>query len=122
MKVEAEDLSAGKFLVTNRHDFIGLEHLRLSWAVTADGKVIASGHAATPKVGPRKSKSVAIPIPSPLSIKGEGAGVRGSDVPGVVAALCATGPGMPGSASVFERPALADKPPVALTQLTVRDY
>jgi beta-galactosidase/evolved beta-galactosidase subunit alpha len=65
VKVEAEDLAAGKFRLTNRYDFAGLEHLRLSWSVSADGVVVQSGTAPTPKVPAGKTRAFTIPYHLP---------------------------------------------------------
>ncbi len=63
--VEVIDAKAGKFRVTNRYDFIGLDHLQLSWSVTEDGRVIVSGSAATPEVPPRESREVTLDFARP---------------------------------------------------------
>jgi beta-galactosidase/beta-glucuronidase len=65
VKVEAVDLSAGKFQLTNRYDFAGLDHLRLAWSVSADGKVVQQGTVPTPKVPARKARTVTIPYRLP---------------------------------------------------------
>jgi beta-galactosidase/evolved beta-galactosidase subunit alpha len=63
--VEAVALKQGKVRVTNRYDFLSLDHLAMTWEVSADGKVLQSGRMATPKVAPHKSKVVTIPFELP---------------------------------------------------------
>jgi beta-galactosidase/evolved beta-galactosidase subunit alpha len=65
VRVEAVDLKTGKFAITNRYDFIGLDHLRLAWSVMADGKVVQSGTVPVPKVPARKTKPLTIPYVLP---------------------------------------------------------
>lgn len=59
--VETVNLKAGQFRIFNRHDFIGLDHLRLNWSVTATGRVTASGSVKLPAIAARKNKTVTIP-------------------------------------------------------------
>ena len=59
--VEAVDLRKGQVKITNRYDFMGLNHLTMSWEVMADGKVLQSGSSPAPKIAARKSKVVTIP-------------------------------------------------------------
>ena len=69
VKVEALDPTAGAFRVVNRHDFLSLDHLVLSWDVEADGEVIESGTAPLPDVPAGGSASLQVPYtipPSPM--------------------------------------------------------
>jgi beta-galactosidase/evolved beta-galactosidase subunit alpha len=50
-----------QFRIANRHDFIGLDHLALTWTVTRAGAVTGSGVAKLPNIPARKSKLVSIP-------------------------------------------------------------
>lgn len=68
VKVEAADLLSGEIKVENRYDFIGLNHLHLSWSITADGQTIESGKLAVPEVAPGESKKVEIPYSLPVKI------------------------------------------------------
>lgn len=68
VKVEATDLASGKFKFINRYDFSTLDHLRLAWSVTVDGKCVASGIALTPKVAPRQSADANINYEVPNGI------------------------------------------------------
>ncbi len=65
--VEAIDPGAGKVRITNRYDFISLDHLSLSWTVDADGVVVQTGVLPTPKIPAGKSETVTIPwsVPNP---------------------------------------------------------
>ena len=68
VKVEIEDVATGKFVVTNRYDFLGLDHLILSWAVTADGKLVQSGALPAPRIPARKCKVITVPYTMPESV------------------------------------------------------
>jgi beta-galactosidase/beta-glucuronidase len=65
--VEATDPAAGKVRITNRYDFISLDHLSLAWTVEADGLVVQSGLLPTPKIPAGKSEVITVPwsIPNP---------------------------------------------------------
>ena len=54
-----------QFRITNRYDFINLDHIQLSWSVTVAGTVIQSGTAKIPSIPGRKSKLVSIPFALP---------------------------------------------------------
>ncbi|EKN65226.1 beta-galactosidase [Neobacillus bataviensis LMG 21833] len=59
--VEAVDLKKGLLRITNRYDFISLEHLHLSWAIEADGKPVEQGVLEAPDIAAGESGMVAIP-------------------------------------------------------------
>jgi beta-galactosidase/evolved beta-galactosidase subunit alpha len=67
--VEVVDSAASKVRITNRYDFISLDHLSLSWTVEADGVVVQSGVFATPKIPAGKSETMTVPwsVPNPKS-------------------------------------------------------
>ncbi|WP_409345692.1 glycoside hydrolase family 2 TIM barrel-domain containing protein [Paenibacillus sp. MBLB4367] len=65
VKIEPVDLVKGSLKLTNRYDFSGLEHLRLSWNVTADGKVIQSGTAPSVTLAARASQTITLPYALP---------------------------------------------------------
>ncbi|WP_091166017.1 glycoside hydrolase family 2 TIM barrel-domain containing protein [Paenibacillus sp. 1_12] len=50
--IEALDLQAGQLKLTNRYDFLHLDHLNLVWNVMADGKVLCSGKSELPDIAP----------------------------------------------------------------------
>jgi len=60
----------GKFAITNRYDFIGLDHLALSWTVTADGEVVKSGVAPIPNVKAGKRARLNLPYEVPAVAPG----------------------------------------------------
>jgi beta-galactosidase len=62
IKFKALDLAAGKIEVVNRYDFIPLDRFDIRWEVAADGKAVASGTIEKPRVGPRESRSVLLPV------------------------------------------------------------
>ncbi len=59
--VEAIDLMQGRFRITNRYDFRGLDHLRLAWSLTVDGEVVDGGRAPIPAVAPHETGELALP-------------------------------------------------------------
>ena len=69
VKVEPEDLRAGKVRIINRYEFQNLDHLQMTWTVSEDGVAIASGKAAIPAIAPRKQKSVTLPLQAPAAPK-----------------------------------------------------
>ncbi|MBQ9010317.1 MAG: DUF4981 domain-containing protein, partial [Clostridia bacterium] len=64
-EVEAENLGAGLFRVTNHLDFTDLSALTLAWSVTADGDVVDSGETVI-QVAPHETKTVQLPVPAEL--------------------------------------------------------
>ncbi|NLA59303.1 MAG: DUF4981 domain-containing protein, partial [Firmicutes bacterium] len=68
--VEVEDLAKRQLRITNRYDFLTLEHLHLSWSVTADGKVLQSGHLPVPKLAPGETGTATIPYDEHLALPG----------------------------------------------------
>ncbi|MEI8315257.1 MAG: glycoside hydrolase family 2 TIM barrel-domain containing protein [Verrucomicrobiota bacterium] len=54
-----------QFRITNRYDFINLDHLQLSWNVTVAGAVIQAGTAKILSIPGRKSKLISIPFDKP---------------------------------------------------------
>lgn len=48
--------------VTNRHDFIGLDHYRLHWTVETDGKQVQHGEMDFPVVPARTSANLTLPM------------------------------------------------------------
>jgi beta-galactosidase len=60
---EAIDWATGRFRVTNRFDFVPLDRFDLSWTLEANGRAVANGQVATPRVGPRSSGEITIALP-----------------------------------------------------------
>lgn len=71
VQVEAVDLKAGKFRFINRQDFRGTDYLKLAWSVSVDGKVVASGSAPTPQVGPKETVEAKIDYAVPAGVSSE---------------------------------------------------
>ncbi len=57
----ADTLRDGSVELTNRRDFTGLDWLRASWELTADGEVVAGGDLPLPDVPPRGRARVRLP-------------------------------------------------------------
>ena len=70
VKVEPVDLTVGKIKITNRHDFISLSHLIVSWNLMADDKMLQNGTIRTPNIAAGRSKTVTIPFTQPPIIPG----------------------------------------------------
>ena len=63
--VEIEDLAEHRFRLTNRYDFLTLDHLHGSWNMSVDGTVVQSGVSPIPCVEPGETVSVTIPFDDP---------------------------------------------------------
>ncbi|WP_347551383.1 glycoside hydrolase family 2 TIM barrel-domain containing protein [Pseudalkalibacillus hwajinpoensis] len=59
--VESMDLEKGEVKITNRYDFISLNHLHASWSITKGEGVVASGTVSINSIEPRASKVVDLP-------------------------------------------------------------
>lgn len=73
VKTEALDLKKGWLRLTNRYNFLSLNHLRLSWSVMADGVPVESGVAELPVIAPEQSEKVRLPYKLPLAATQSGA-------------------------------------------------
>ncbi len=62
--VRALDLTAGRFEVENRHDFIDLSDFAMVWAVTADGTEVAQGRVEELDVAAGAAAEVRLPLPA----------------------------------------------------------
>ncbi|HZO88367.1 MAG TPA: glycoside hydrolase family 2 TIM barrel-domain containing protein [Chthonomonadaceae bacterium] len=62
---EAANLAEGQIKITNRYDFLSLDHLAVSWSVMADGEVLQSGAVPTPQVAPGESHLLTLPVHAP---------------------------------------------------------
>jgi beta-galactosidase/evolved beta-galactosidase subunit alpha len=69
--IEAEDIKDGKFKVTNRYDFISLEHLKFDYTVEEEGVQVSSGTIPTPKINAWKSKVISVDYENPNFIPGK---------------------------------------------------
>ncbi len=60
VRVEAVDLTAGEFNITNLYDFAYLSRLECRWALTQDGRPVESGSLGALAIPPHKSQKVRI--------------------------------------------------------------
>jgi beta-galactosidase/beta-glucuronidase len=65
---EADDVAAGKIRVTNRHDFVSLDYLTVTWNLTIDGEVVQAGELELPQIAARSSAVVTVPFDMPQSV------------------------------------------------------
>ena len=65
VKVDALDLKEGKLKITNRYDFIALDHLNLAWSIEVDGKVIQNGTFPLEDIHAGGSEELTIPYSLP---------------------------------------------------------
>jgi beta-galactosidase/evolved beta-galactosidase subunit alpha len=70
VKVEVPDFSKRVFKITNRYDFLSLDHLDILWSLEADGKTLQKGTLPTPYVDPGETTRLEIPYTSPISSPG----------------------------------------------------
>lgn len=70
VKVDEIDLVNGRLKITNRYDFLGLEHLQASWNLKADGKILQQGIITLPSIAAGESSVITIPyvIPDTLQL------------------------------------------------------
>ncbi|WP_173915338.1 beta-galactosidase subunit alpha [Halobacillus sp. Marseille-Q1614] len=59
--VESVDLEKGKVKVTNRYDFLSLDHLHAAWTIMSGEEVIASGTFSVSDIKARTSQEVVLP-------------------------------------------------------------
>ena len=69
--VEAVDAGKGLVRVTNRYDFLSLEHLAVTWNLIEDGKSIQGGELASLKVPSRQNGELAVPVALPGHAEGK---------------------------------------------------
>ena len=60
IRFQQEYLPFGRLLVTNRYDFINLDHLDIDWFIKADGKIILSGNIGQLDLSPGELKRITI--------------------------------------------------------------
>ncbi|MFC1716490.1 beta-galactosidase subunit alpha [Candidatus Poribacteria bacterium] len=68
VKIAPVDLASGEVKLTNRYDFVPLDHLLISWNLMEGDRVIQNGAIPTPKIAPSKSENVAIPYTIPTAL------------------------------------------------------
>jgi beta-galactosidase len=64
IKVEAINLTTGKFMIRNRYDFIDLDNVNCDWIIEADGEQVASGKLNTEGIAAQSGKQVTIAQPN----------------------------------------------------------
>nr|WP_160724352.1 glycoside hydrolase family 2 TIM barrel-domain containing protein [Bacillus sp. USDA818B3_A] len=69
VKAEIVDLKKGIVELTNRYDFISLDHLQLSWSVVCDDQIIDQGLLPINGIHAGQSKQIMIPFVLPANIK-----------------------------------------------------
>ncbi|GIS72253.1 MAG: hypothetical protein CM1200mP10_18300 [Candidatus Neomarinimicrobiota bacterium] len=55
VKFEAENIARGQVKITNRYEFINLDHLDFTWFIAEDGKTVESGKLGQLDLNPRQS-------------------------------------------------------------------
>ncbi len=65
VRLDADDLSAGSIRVTNRYDFLTLDHLAMTWTVAVDGEVVQSGDADRLPIAPGEAGVLDLPFDLP---------------------------------------------------------
>ena len=65
VKTEEIDPAKGVVRITNRYDFIGLDHLQAAWNLEADGKILQHGTLAFPDIPAGESAEVIVPFRTP---------------------------------------------------------
>jgi len=63
--VEAVNLLAGEVEIVSRYDFSSLDHLVVSWSLSADGHMLQEGTLPTPDIGPGESTQITVPFEMP---------------------------------------------------------
>lgn len=110
--VRVEMIGAGRIRITNRYDFIGLDHLRAHYSVTADGRVLDSGVLDLPDIGAGESREVTVPMRSDFPLaSAEPAMEYWLNIGFTLAAECDWAPqGHEVAWAQFELPAASDGP------------
>ena len=70
VSVNAVNLAAGQFEITNKNYFVDLSCLRAAWELTADGQIIRQGELPPLDIGPQQSQTVTIPFDRPRPVPG----------------------------------------------------
>ncbi|MBN1517397.1 DUF4981 domain-containing protein [Candidatus Sumerlaeota bacterium] len=68
--IEPANLIAGKIKITNKHFHTNLKNYELHWALSCDGATIQSGICNPVNLEPGKSKTISLPLESPVLIPG----------------------------------------------------
>ncbi|GLX66890.1 beta-galactosidase subunit alpha [Paenibacillus glycanilyticus] len=68
--VRVEQIAENRIRITNRYDFISLDHLYADWSVTVDGRTVQSGALALPNIQPGESTEVTVPVRADAQLTG----------------------------------------------------
>jgi len=68
---EDVDVLHGKIKITNRYDFITLEHLLLKWRIHVEGRTLKQGTQSLPLILPHQSATIELKYTLPESLPGE---------------------------------------------------
>ena len=71
LAAEAVDAAKGLLRVTNRYDFVSLEHLAVRWNLLEDGKSVQGGELPSLTVSARQSAQLQVPFVRPASVEGK---------------------------------------------------
>ena len=71
VRMEAVDAAAGRVRVQNEYDFVDLGHLKPSWTLKSEGRLLASGGLSPPSIGPGEETTLEIPLPDLPDVDGE---------------------------------------------------
>lgn len=64
VKIGSVDPGKGIFRITNKYDFITLEHLNITWEILEDGTKLSNGSLTAPDIKPGDSKNIEISLPA----------------------------------------------------------
>jgi beta-galactosidase len=70
IKITPEDLTDGKFLITNKYQFLNLNGFTGAWNLTENGTEISRGEFKIPEVAPGKEAVIAIPYKTSKPVPG----------------------------------------------------
>ncbi len=68
VKIENIDWNKQTVRVTNRYDFISLDHLQLVWSIEADGKIVEKGTTSLDGIKPGETRELTVNFTLPESI------------------------------------------------------
>ncbi|MBP1964593.1 glycoside hydrolase family 2 TIM barrel-domain containing protein [Paenibacillus aceris] len=60
--VRVDYIENDRICITNRYDFVTLDHLHADWSVTIDGQTVQSGVLVLPRIGPGESMELQVPV------------------------------------------------------------
>ncbi len=69
VKAEWDSIAKKTVKITNRYDFVTLEHIDITWGITKNGKIIETGSLPTPNLSARKSCVLKVPYKTVIKKK-----------------------------------------------------